>query len=279
VVVPWWCRVGDELRSCSKASSAGGQPEKPGAVHLFAATRRHGVVRPQPGGLNQSGGHADVRGPGNSRARNGLRPFRFSLRLGQATDLAVTQAVVDEDEKFAGGRHPSDLLAPALAHPVVVGPDRRVGALAGHRLDGRPAHETRALLGDMAPADLLVGLAVRRSEPGPAAQVSGRREPRDVADLGHEDRGEDRTASYNGTAPIEFSSGGRIVHRVSTRGSRKLNHAIHMAAVTQIRNSGTPGRIYFERKVAEGKTKKEALRSLKRQTSNAVYRQLIFDAQ
>jgi hypothetical protein len=52
-----------------------------------------------------------------------------------------------------------------------------------------------------------------------------------------------------------------------------------MAAVTQIRNSGTPGRIYFERKVAEGKTKKEALRSLKRQTSNAVYRQLIFDAQ
>ena len=42
---------------------------------------------------------------------------------------------------------------------------------------------------------------------------------------------------------------------------------------------GTPGRDYFERKVAEGKTKKEALRSLKRQTCNAVYRQLIFDAQ
>jgi transposase len=89
----------------------------------------------------------------------------------------------------------------------------------------------------------------------------------------------DTYASYNGTAPIEFSSGGRIVHRVSTRGSRKLNHAIHMAAVTQIRNSGTPGRIYFERKVAEGKTKKEALRSLKSQVSNAAYRQLILDAQ
>jgi transposase len=84
--------------------------------------------------------------------------------------------------------------------------------------------------------------------------------------------------SYNGTAPIEFSSGGRIVHRVSTRGSRKLNHALHMAAITQIRNSGTPGRIYFERKVAEGKTKKEALRSLKRHISNAAYRQLILDA-
>jgi transposase len=89
----------------------------------------------------------------------------------------------------------------------------------------------------------------------------------------------DAYASYNGTAPIEWSSGGRVVHRVSRRGNRKLNHAIHMAAVTQLRNPGTPGRIYFERKVAEGKTKKEALRSLKRHVSNAVYRQLLLDAQ
>ena len=89
----------------------------------------------------------------------------------------------------------------------------------------------------------------------------------------------DTYASYNGTAPIEFSSGGRIVHRVSPRGNRKLNHALHMAAITQIRNPGTQGRIYFERKVSEGKTKKEALRSLKRQISNAVYRQLLIDAE
>jgi hypothetical protein len=59
--------------------------------------------------------------------------------------------------------------------------------------------------------------------------------------------------------------------------NRKLNHAVHMAAVTQIRNPGSEGRIYFERKVAEGTTKKEALRSLKRQISNSVYRQLLFD--
>ena len=52
-----------------------------------------------------------------------------------------------------------------------------------------------------------------------------------------------------------------------------------MAAVTQIRNPGHDGRIYFDRKVAEGKTKKEALRSLKRHVSNAVYRQLVVDAQ
>ena len=58
----------------------------------------------------------------------------------------------------------------------------------------------------------------------------------------------------------------------STQGSRRLNNALRMAAVTQIRNPGTEGRIYFERKVSKGKTKKEALRSLKRQVSNAVYR-------
>jgi transposase len=91
-------------------------------------------------------------------------------------------------------------------------------------------------------------------------------------------RNRDAYASYNGTAPIELSSGGRTVHRLSRRGNRMLNHALHMAAVTQIRNPGTKGRIYLDRKVSEGKTKKEALRSLKRQISNAVYRQLFLDA-
>jgi transposase len=96
----------------------------------------------------------------------------------------------------------------------------------------------------------------------------------DVARFGNRDR----FAAYNGTAPVEFSSGGRIVHRVSERGNRQLNHAIHMAAICQLRQPHSEGRTYFERKVAEGKTKKEALRALKRQVSNAVYRQLVADA-
>jgi transposase len=68
------------------------------------------------------------------------------------------------------------------------------------------------------------------------------------------------------------------VHRVSERGCRKLNHAIHMAAICQIRQPNSEGRIYFERRVAEGKTKKEAIRALKRHLSNAVFRQLVLDA-
>lgn len=88
----------------------------------------------------------------------------------------------------------------------------------------------------------------------------------------------DHFASYNGTAPIEASSGPKKRHRLNPRGNRTLNYAIHMAAVTQIRND-TPGRAYFDRKIAEGKTKKEALRSLKRKISDAVYRQLVADSQ
>ena len=53
-------------------------------------------------------------------------------------------------------------------------------------------------------------------------------------------------AAYNGTAPIEFSSGGRTVHRLSRRGNRTLNHAIHMIAVTQIRNLDSEGRAYYD---------------------------------
>ena len=91
-------------------------------------------------------------------------------------------------------------------------------------------------------------------------------------------RSSDHFASYNGTPPIEVSSGGRTVHRLSRRGNRQLNHAIHIAAITQIRNPGSVGRLFFERKVAEGKTKKEAVRALKRRISDAVYRQLLLDA-
>jgi transposase len=89
----------------------------------------------------------------------------------------------------------------------------------------------------------------------------------------------DRFAAYNGTAPIEVSSGPRKIYRLSRRGNRRLNHAIHMAAVTQIRNLHSEGRTYYDRKVAEGKTGKEALRALKRRISDALFRQLLIDTQ
>ena len=83
-------------------------------------------------------------------------------------------------------------------------------------------------------------------------------------------------ASYSGTAPIAVSSGDINRHRLSRSGNRQLNHAIHVAAITQIRFD-TPGRVYYQRKLTEGKSRREALRCLKRRISDAVYRQLQLD--
>lgn len=84
-------------------------------------------------------------------------------------------------------------------------------------------------------------------------------------------------ATYNATAPIEASSGGRNRHRLNPRGNRKVNHALHIAAVCQLRYPGE-GRTYYDRKIAEGKSPKEAIRALKRQISDRVYRHLVADA-
>jgi transposase len=83
-------------------------------------------------------------------------------------------------------------------------------------------------------------------------------------------------ARYNGTAPIEASSGQVKRHRLNPRGNRQLNHALHMTAVTQVRYE-TAGRGYYLAKQAAGKSRKEAMRALKRRISDAVYRQLAAD--
>jgi transposase len=88
----------------------------------------------------------------------------------------------------------------------------------------------------------------------------------------------DHFAAYNGTAPIEASSGNHTVHRLSRRGNRHLNHALHMAAVAQISHHGTAGRAYYQRKIDEGMEPKSALRALKRKVSDALYARMADDA-
>jgi transposase len=85
-------------------------------------------------------------------------------------------------------------------------------------------------------------------------------------------------ARYNATAPIEASSGPKVRHRLNPRGNRQLNHAIHIAALGQISHD-TPGRVYYQRKIADGKTPKEAFRALKRRISDAIYARLRADQQ
>ena len=83
-------------------------------------------------------------------------------------------------------------------------------------------------------------------------------------------------AAHTGTAPLEASSGQVIRHRLSRAGDRKLNHALYMMAMVQVRRPSAEQACY-QRKLAEGKSPKEALRCLKRRLSDAAYRCLVTD--
>ena len=84
-------------------------------------------------------------------------------------------------------------------------------------------------------------------------------------------------ASYAGTAPVEASSGEKVRHRLSLAGNRKLNYALHMVAVCQARSDDQGA--YYRKKIDEGKSRKEALRCLKRRISDAVFKILVADSQ
>jgi transposase len=85
-------------------------------------------------------------------------------------------------------------------------------------------------------------------------------------------------ASYSGTAPVEASSGEVVRHRLSLTGNRHLTYALHMVAVCQARSDARGG-VYYRKKNAEGKSRKEALRCLKRRISDAVFTSLVADSQ
>ena len=84
-------------------------------------------------------------------------------------------------------------------------------------------------------------------------------------------------ASWNGTAPLDASSGDQVRHRLSRAGNRQIKPTLHIMATVQLRNQ-TEGRAYYDRKKASGKTSMEAMRCLKRRLSDIVYRHMVNDA-
>jgi transposase len=136
--------------------------------------------------------------------------------------------------------------------------DRRIAAVTTQITDA--LHATGCILTELRGIGILT-----------AAKILAR-----VGDI-HRFRSAAAFASYTGTAPIEVSSGDVVRHRLSRAGDRQLNCCLHTMAITQIRHDG-PGRAYYQRKRASGKSHMEALRCLKRRLSDTVYRQLLKDA-
>lgn len=116
-----------------------------------------------------------------------------SRRIGQAADLAVGQAVVDGREEFARCCHSGDVATPAIGDAVVVVLEPGPSPVAADGLDGGPAHQPGALLGDQPSPHRGVGLVMSRGQkPGPAAQLASGGEAPHVADLGTKDGAEHR---------------------------------------------------------------------------------------
>jgi len=148
-------------------------------------------------------------------------------------------------------------------------PFRRRGTQRGFILNGVDRYlGRRASCGDYSPRH---GLLLRRSILGLARRRMGQ-----LAQVGDPTKypTKARFAMANGTAPLQASSGRVVRHRLNRGGNRRLNRAIHIAAVTQIRRPGTEGRLYYEQLQARGKTKREALRILKRRISDRIWTHL-----
>jgi hypothetical protein len=175
-------------------------------------------------------------------------PEGTALRNGRGFGVALAY-LVHSSRRLSHGQHPPNRLR-GLQNHLKDGAVRPRSACGRHRFSRR---EVSQVPGSPPPRTL------RQHGPVIACSLIGY--TGDVSRF----RSRDQFAAYNGTAPIEVSSGGRTAHRLSRRGNRQLNHAIHMAAICQIRQPHSNGQAYFERKVSEGNTKREAIRSLKRQ--------------
>jgi transposase len=84
-------------------------------------------------------------------------------------------------------------------------------------------------------------------------------------------------ANYAGAAPIEVASAEKARHRLSRGGDRQLNAALHTVAITQIRTPASRGHAYYNAKIAQGKTAREARRCLKRRLADHIWRTMITD--
>ena len=137
------------------------------------------------------------------------------------------------------------------------------------RLD-REIHELRTELTELVAASHTGLLGLCGVGPLVAARILG-----EVGDI-RRFANKDAFAAGNGTAPIPASSGARHRYRLNRGGNRRLNYALHVMCLTQMRIDPR-ARTYIARRRAEGQSTAEAMRSLKRHLSDVIYNQLQAD--
>jgi transposase len=86
----------------------------------------------------------------------------------------------------------------------------------------------------------------------------------------------DRFVSWNGTAPLDASSGSQARHRLSRAGNRRINRVLHIMAVVQRRNQAKGPACYGARRDG-GMPSMMAMRALRRRLSNVVFSRMLAD--
>jgi transposase len=175
-------------------------------------------------------------------------------------------------KKFLSAAQARVLLAPLRPRDVVGRTRRRLAAdlvTELERIDKR-IKVANAELRELVAVSGSTLMELTGIGPSSAARLLG-----DIGDISRfTDKG--RFASWNGTAPLDASSGDQRRHRLSRAGNRRINRVLHVMAIVQLRHD-TPGRAYYRRRLADGKTSMEAMRCLKRRLSDIVYRQMARD--
>ncbi len=206
----------------------------------------------------------------------------------------------------AAGRSPRRSRRPAPAHPAAAAlaslsarPDLR-GAVADARPRlppgarqplARPAASKSCKCGSHASSSRAAARSTARSPSSTrnSNNASGKRRPallelpgcaavtaaKLLAEIGPIDRfkSDAQLARHSGVAPLEASSGRTQRHRLDRGGNRQLNAALYRIAITQARYHPA-ARDYLERKRAEGKSRREAIRCLKRLLIRVVFNTL-----
>ena len=141
-----------------------------------------------------------------------------------------------------------------------------------HPPPGRPAARGQEEAGRRGPASGTSLTEVSGVGPVIAGTVIG-----DVIDVARFP-GRGHFAACNGTAPVEVSCGKRKIHRLSLRGNRRINHAVHMAAINWIRHKHSDGRACYERSSPRARRARRRCGRLKRRISDAIFARLQADA-
>jgi transposase len=173
-------------------------------------------------------------------------------------DLVPAKGVLDRDVALARLRSALAGLAPSVEVSICLELIEAIGRI--NVRERELARQIERRVRQVAPALLEI--------PGCAALTAAKL----VAEIANVERfaTEARFAMHAGVAPLPASSGASHRHRLSRRGNRQLNAALHRIAITQLRVH-EPARAFVARKRAEGMSNREALRCLKRQLARRVF--------